>query len=81
MRHIFVPELPVAYSLAAEELPSASPAFVYLNPILVPVLLYFRASAKNAFFLFIAFDPCLYPANIGIPKDFSLTFVHYIEKT
>jgi hypothetical protein len=79
VRHIFVPELLVAYSLTAKELPSASPAFVYLNPVLVPVLLYFRASAENAFFLFIDFDLCLCPANIGIPKDFRLTVVHYIE--
>ena len=34
---------------------------------------------KKAFFLFIDFDLRLTPANIGIPEDFSLTFVHYIE--
>ncbi len=79
VRQIFVPKFLVAHALAAEKLPFASPAFVYLDTVLVPVFLHFRASAKNAFFLFIAFDLCLCPANIGIPKDFSLIFVHYIE--
>lgn len=44
----------------------------------MPVSLHFRASAKNAFFLFIDFDLSLTLANIGLSKDFSLIFVHYI---
>ena len=79
-RHVFLPKLLVAHTVSTEELALAPPTLVYLNPILVPVSLHFRASAKNAFFLFIAFDLCLTPANIGVSKDFSLIFVHYIEK-
>ena len=78
MRHIFVPQSFVAHTLASEELPSASPTLVYLNSVLVPFPLHFRASAKQAFFLFIEFDYSLTLANIAIPKDFSLIFVHYI---
>lgn len=78
-RHIFLPKLRVIYPLASEKLPPALPAFVYLDSIFVPVPLYFRASAKIAFFLFIIFDLCLSFANIGIPIAFSLTFVNYIK--
>ena len=78
-RHVFIPKFLVAHALAAEKLTFASPASVNLDTVLVPVSLHFRAPAKNAFFLFIAFDLCLCHANIGIPKDFSLTFVYYIE--
>ena len=81
MRHVFNPNLLIAHSVATEELASALPTFVYLDPILVPVSLHFRASAKNAFFLFIDFDLSLTLANIGLSKDFSLIFVHYIEKS
>ncbi len=66
-RHVFLPKALAAHAVTAEKLAPALPTLVYLNPVLVPVSLHFRASAKNAFFLFIDFDLSLTPANIGIP--------------